>query len=230
MKKWLAATLILILSTSGAMAQTGFEGRPITNNLMMPTGYTLNRGEFMIGLGTVGFGVSDNVQVGTNLLLFLFQVYNVNVKVSLLKNDQSAFAIGLDVGSFNLSVFDEDETSFTSISPFAVYTTNMGENTKLHIGGQYSSFSGDEDIEDAEVESSSSGTSVFVGIENSFSNKTKFLAEGGYDITFEGFRFGGGVLFGWEKFRLKLGVNYFKPKDSEGFTFPVIGLWWRFAG
>jgi hypothetical protein len=36
------------------------------------------------------------------------------------------------------------------------------------------------------------------------------------------------VLFGWTKFRLKLGISYFDAGD--GFTFPLIGLWWRFQG
>ncbi len=101
----------------------------------------------------------------------------------------------------------------------------------MHLQAQYSYFSGESDIEDAEAKSTSAGTSVSAGLEYSFSQKTKFLAEGGYDVTFEGFRLGGGVLFGWEKFRLKLGVGYYNPEGvNEGFTLPVIGLWWRFVG
>ena len=88
-----------------------------------------------------------------------------------------------------------------------------------------------KDIEDYEPEESSSGTEVLGGIEYSISHKTRLLAEGGYDLTFEGMRLGGAVLFGWEKFRLKLGVSYFEPKNTPGgFTLPIIGLWWRFNG
>jgi hypothetical protein len=229
MKKLISMGIIFILLTPNLFAEVGFKGRPITNNLMMPTGYTLNRGEFIVGIGPVGFGITDNVQVGTNILLFLFQVYNVNLKVNFVKTESQAFAVGLDLNNFNLDVFEE-ETGFTSVSPYASFSTRVGTNTLLHLGGSYSVFTSDKDIEDAKVESSSSGTSLYTGLEYSFSHKTKFLAEGGYDITFEGFRVGGGVLFGWTKFRLKLGVNYFKPKDVSVFTFPVIGLWWRFEG
>lgn len=233
MKRFFIIGLLLIFLTSSSIAEVGFKGRPITNNVMRPTGYTLNRGEFIVGLGSIGFGITDNVQVGTNLLLFLFQVYNANLKVSLINTESSAFALGISVNSFNLDV-GADEIGFTSLSPYAVYTTKMGESTNLHLGGQYSTFSGEADIDDAEASETSSGTSLFAGVEYSFSHKTKFLAEGGYDLTFEGFRIGGAVLFGWENFRLKLGVNYFSVTDGNndriGFTFPVIGLWWRFEG
>jgi len=50
-------------------------------------------------------------------------------------------------------------------------------------------------------------------------------------MTFDGFRVGGGVLFGWDTFRIKLGVKYYNPEgEAKNFTFPVIGLWWRFTG
>ncbi len=40
---------LLLVFTSSAFSQEGFEGRPITDNVWMPTGYTLNKGEFKIG-------------------------------------------------------------------------------------------------------------------------------------------------------------------------------------
>jgi len=69
------------------------------------------------------------------------------------------------------------------------------------------------------------------GIEYSISHKTRLLAETGYDLTYRGMRLGGAVLFGWENFRLKLGVSYFAPENSnQSYTLPIIGLWWRFKG
>ncbi len=230
MKKFLAVGLVFLVSVSSAFAEEGFEGRPITNNVWQPTGYTLNKREFMIGLGSIGFGITDNVQVGTNVLLFLFQYYNANAKISVVKTPTHAVAGGIGFGHFNLDVFDV-EASFTSVSPYLAYSQNLGGNTNLHLGGRYSYFSSDSDIEDADAEETSEGTSVLGGLEYSLSQKTKFLGEAGYDITFEGFRLGGAVLFGWEKFRLKLGVGYYHPEGVDGgFTLPVIGLWWRFIG
>ena len=175
--------------------KVGFEGRPIINNLWMPTGYTLNKGEFIVGIGPIGFGISDKVQVGTNLLLYIVQYYNANIKVNLAETPTLGCAVGLDFGYFNLDVFDS-ETSFTSYSPYVALTNNVGPSTNLHLGGRYSFFEANVEVEDAEVEATTSGSSISGGIEYGLSQKTKFLGEVGYDFTFEGMRFGGGVLFG----------------------------------
>jgi hypothetical protein len=226
---FLSIAIVAVACFAQEEEKVGFEGRPIINNLWMPTGYTLNKGEFIVGIGPIGFGISDKVQVGTNLLLYIVQYYNANVKVSLAETSNMAFAAGLDVGHFNLDVFDS-ETSFTSYSPYVALTNNIGPSTNLHFEGSYSHFEADVDVEDADVEATTSGTSLSGGIEYSLSYKTKFLGEVGYDFTFEGMRFGGGVLFGWQKLRIKLGIQYYNPKDSDGFTWPILGIWWRFMG
>jgi hypothetical protein len=228
MKKMCVVGLLVVMSATCAFAEVGFKNRPIINNVMMPTGYTVHKNEFIVGLGSIGYGVGENFQLGTNVLYFLFQVYNANLKISLTKSNSSAFAIGVEFFNFSLTVFDES-ASFTVISPTIAYTTKIGAKTNLHLAGQYSLYTSDYDIDEAEdLTSGVSGTSVALGIEQSLSNKTKFLAEGGYDIDFEGMRIGGAFLWGWKTFRLKLGVNYFKPKNWGAYTWPVIGLWWRF--
>jgi hypothetical protein len=225
----------LSLISVPALAQSGFEGRPITNNLFAPTGYTLHRGEFAVGIGPVAFGITENIQAETNVLLWAFQVYNAGLKMALKKHDDSAFALGFGVASLKLDLIDVDgddnEVSFFGIGPFASYSTRMGPSTMVHVGGRYTYFSAeddDTDLDDVDATSSASGTSVFGGIEYSMSDRTKFVADGGYDFDFEGGRIGGGVIFGWTTFRLKLGVSYYSAGD--GFVFPNIGLWWRFKG
>jgi hypothetical protein len=105
----------------------------------------------------------------------------------------------------------------------------MGQKTRLHFSANYTNFSGSSNINDAEnLNTSISGTSIAAGVEHSLSNKTKFLGDVGYDLEFKGVRVGGGVLFGWETFRLKLGIQYFAPKGYSGYVFPYVGLWWRF--
>jgi len=229
MKKTFIICSIIIFLYASTFAKEGFEARPITNNISMPTGYTVNKGEFLLGLGPIGFGISDRVQVGTNILLFFLQDYNANLKVSLLKSESKALAAGVKFHRFDLEVSGTD-SGFTSFSPFAAFSTKLSRDTALHLGGQYTYFSGEEDIEDAVASITSTGTSMYMGIEHSFSNRTKFLAETGYDFTFSGFRLGGAVLFGWKKFRLKLGVNYFNPENTGGYIWPVVGLYWRFDG
>ena len=217
------------IMTTASLAEEGFRNRPITNNLSMPTGYTLHANEFTVGLGTVNYGIAENFQAGTNVLLFLFQIYNANVKYSFYKKSTGAVAAGLDFARFDLPAWDKDtQITFTSISPFLAYSRSIGNKTTLHASGQYSFYSSDADIEDAKAEAQTTGTSFSLGLENNLSVRTKYLVEGGYDLTFKGLRAGGGFLWGWEKFRLKVGVAYFKPEKLDGFTFPYIGLWWRF--
>lgn len=225
-KTWVIGIMIIFIIATSSFAQVGFKGRPITNNITMPTGYSLNRGEILVGLGPVGFGITNNIQISTNILYYLFQVYNANLKISFIKSSAMGFAIGAKWTSFNLDVFGA-ETGFTTISPYAVFSPNLGESLTLHIGGQYSIITSDAKIEDAEYTATTEGTSFFVGLDYSVSNKTKFLAEGGYDLTLEGYRVGGAILLGWKAFRLKLGVNYLGVGDG-GFTLPIIGLYWRF--
>ena len=231
-KTYYIISLLLILCSTGFAGKNGFEGRPITDNIWMPTGNTLNRAEFDVGLGPVGVGFNDNVQISTNILLFLFQVYNANLKITMIKSENLAIATGLEYSYFNLSALtDGQEEDFRGISPYLALSAKISENTTLHLAGKYSYFSANEDLENFQPTSTSSGTQIMGGLDYSLSYRTKLLMEGGYDITFEGMRVGGAVLFGWETFRLKLGVSYYQPRDvPEGFALPIIGLWWRFDG
>jgi len=210
------------------IAETGFQNRPIINNLGMNTGHTLNKGEFIIGIGPIGYGISDKVQVGSNVLLFLFANYNVGIKTCLFENNNNAFALGVDLAQF-YTTSKGRTNAFVSRSPYISYTTRIGEATNLHLGGRFSFITNDDKLDDSQKKAMALGTSLAAGIDYSSSNKTKFLAELGYDFTFERYRLGGGVLWGWKTFRLKLGLNYFSAKDKDnGYIFPVLGLWWRF--
>jgi len=230
MKTLFVVGFALLLLTSSVFAEGNFKGRPITNNIDMPTGNTLNKGEFIVGLGPIAFGVTKNLQIGTNILPYLVQYHNVNVKVNLVKSPNMALATGVDFGRFDLDVVDID-TNFTSLSPFVALSTRVSDATTLHFAGRYSHFSDEDEIDDAIPDGTSTGTSVSAGVDYSLSNRTKFLAEAGYDATFNGVRMGGAVLYAWRRFRLKLGVNYYDPENAEAsFTLPIVGLWWRFKG
>ena len=221
---------LTLVACSPALASEGFVGRPITTNAFGPTGYTLHKDEFSIGLGPIAYGITENVEVGTNLILWAFQVYNADLKVAISKTDNGAFGVGLKVYnlSLNLRGDDDDEFNFLALAPYVSLSHRIGANTMGHVGGQFAHFEaeGDNDIDDAEASGSTTGTSFFAGLEHTRSDRTKFLVDAGYDTTFEGARVSGAVLFGWTRFRLKLGLSYFTAGD--GFTFPLVGLWWRF--
>jgi hypothetical protein len=232
MKSVVVPVVIVLLIAGGAAAQEGFAGRPITSNAFGQTGYTLHKNEFTVGLGPLAFGLAENFQLETNLLLWAFQVYNIDAKASLFKTDDRALAVGLSAYRLALDLADSDREKdfiFTAIAPYASLSTRLSRSTMGHIGGQYADFRAEDrgiDIDDVKATGSASGTSFFAGIEHSMSNRTKALLDCGYDTTFDGARISGAFLFGWQRFRLKLGLSYFTA--GNGFTFPLVGLWWRF--
>jgi hypothetical protein len=208
--------------------ETGFEGRPIVNSVGLPTGYTLDKREVILGLGNVVLGVTDRFQLSTNVLLYLVQLYNGALKYRIHKSETFNLAAGLEFNYLNIEASDE-QLKFSSISPFVVASIKASERLNIHLLGRLSEFSSKGDMEDVELEGYLSGTTLMAGLEYSLSRRMKFLAEAGYDATFNGFHLGSAVLFGWDTFRLKLGVNYFRPEHYHpGVTLPVIGLWWRF--
>jgi len=229
MKKLFIGFLALFILATGAQAKEGFKDRPITSNVWMQTGYTLNSGEFKIGLGPIAYGITDNVQLETNLLLFILQIYNASAKVSILKDKENALAVGATYMHFNMNSLlgGDNKLSFDAIQPFVTYTMCVNEKFNAHIGGTYSYFASDTDIEDVETSSNITGTTVSAGLEYSLSNKTKLVGDLAYDVTFSGLRPGAAVLFGWETFRLKLGLGYYSL-EKDSYILPVIDLWWRF--
>ncbi|HEX9902378.1 MAG TPA: hypothetical protein VGB72_05905 [Acidobacteriota bacterium] len=229
MKKILMGIMTCALFTATLMAESGFRGRSPLNNVSMPTGFTLSQGEFLIGLGPVGYGFSDRFQFSTNILLYLVQVYNGDLRYGLLKSDSLNAAAGV---KFNYLSLDESQqqTGFLSYSPYFAVSSKVSERLTLHLSGQWSSFSSEVDIEADSVREHLQGTSLAMGLTYSLSGRTKMLAEAGYDATFRGPRLAGAVLFGWETFRLKLGVTWIRLEGGCDFTLPVIGLWWRFKG
>jgi len=212
-------------------SKRGFKNRDILNVMSMPTAYTLNKNEFILGIGPIYYGITDRVQIGTNLLLFIVQDRNVRVKTNLYKASNLAFAAGVNYDYFAMNVFGSD-IDFSFLSPYAAVSLTTSEKMTLHFSGQYSTYWSDvdSDIEDADSEWYSQGTSGAIGFDISASHRTKFIGEFAYDSTFEGTRMGGAVLFGWEKFRLKLGLNMYNYVNLHDVIMPSISLWWRFSG
>jgi opacity protein-like surface antigen len=229
MKKILMVILICALCAAPGLAESGFRSRSPLNNVTMPTGFTLNQGEFIVGLGPVGYGFSERFQFSTNILLYLFQVYNADLKYRLFKSDSLNVAAGIKFDYLSLNT-SYDQTGFLSASLYLALSSRVNDRLTLHLSGQSSTFSSDVDITEDALREHLRGTSLMAGLDYSVSSRTKMLAEAGYDATFRGPRLGGAVLFGWETFRLKLGVTWIRLEDGGSFALPVIGLWWRFKG
>ena len=212
-------------------SKRGFKDRNILNVMGMPTAYALKKNEFIIGSGSVYYGISDHLQVGTNLLLFLLQDRNVQIKTNLYKTSKYAFATGLRFDHFALKTFGSD-TNYSFLSPYGAFSLSTSEKLKLHLSGQHSMGwnSKDADINNAEADWFAQGSSASVGMEISVSHRTKFVSEFAYDFTYEGTRAGGAILWGWEKLRLKVGLNSYSYESIDGIILPSFNIWWRFDG
>jgi hypothetical protein len=208
------------------------KSKPITNNIWMSTAYTLNQNEFAIGIGPVNIGLTDRIQFGSNILMFLFQNYNANFKMNVYQTSKMAVATGLELNRYNLSVLKMDqEFRYNTVTPFLVISTMTGEYTNLHVSGRFDIFGTDEYADRMRIGISTDQLMLMAGIEQIVSRRTRFLFESGYLVGDPGIQMSVGVLLSWTYFRLKLGVGYYNSKgERNGFTLPVIGLWWRFNG
>ena len=208
--------------------ETGFEGRPIVNNVGIPTGHTLGQREIILGLGNVSLGLTNRFQISTNVFLYLLQIYNGAIKYGIYKSESFNLSAGLEFNYLNIDT-SEDKLEMSSLSPYLAASYKASERWNIHVMGRLSKFAGMAEIKEVELKGYLSGTTLMAGVEYSVSRRMKLLAEAGYDASFKSFHLSSAVLFGWSTFRLKLGVSYFRPETYHpGVTLPVIGLWWRF--
>lgn len=212
-------------------SRRGFKDRDILNVMGMPTAFALKKNEFIIGLGSVYYGISDHLQVGTNLLFFLLQDRNVQIKTNFYKTSKYSVATGLRFDHFALKTFGSD-MNYSFLSPYGAVSLSTSENVNLHFSGQYAMYWNSEnaDIKDAEPIWFVQGSYTAIGMEISASHRTKFVGEFAYDYTYEGTRVGGAILWGWEKLRLKVGLNSYLYENDYTIIVPSFNIWWRFDG
>lgn len=218
-KNFFINAILIILISSSILAEEIFKGRPITNLLSMPTGYTLQGGEFKLGIGPIEYGLTDRLQVGTDILLSsIGKQYNAMVKMTLSESMNMSLSTGIRL----------DYHKDIMISPLLSYSKIISSKLNVHFAGQVSISTGKEEDDKEEIKSTFKGTSIYTGMDYNLSNITKLLSDVGYDFNYKGIRLGGGVLFGWKEFRLMFGLTYYKsPTVHTGYTYPL-GLWFRF--
>jgi hypothetical protein len=203
-----------------------FEGRPLVENAFTPTGYTFNGGEVSLGVGPLGVGLHDHVHMETNLFLWALQVYNGQLKVALLKRDGGALALGI-AARHAAHLNEDDDTTSRWVRPYLSVSCRIGARTLLH-GGAHLVFSDSGNASERAQPVERIERGLFGGIQFGPSTRTKLLADIGHDPNLGGVRVGGAALFGWETFRLKLGLSYLV--GEEELMVPIIGVRWRFQG
>ncbi len=210
-------TAVIVVSAFGIID----EDHRLTDAHSIPTAYTLNEGEVLLGIGPLAYGITDNFQIGTNLLADIFGVFNANLKYNLL--DKPGFGLA---GGAGWAYFKLGDDSFNSINLSANASFPLSEAFKIHLGANYAIIP-NFNIDSTEVTGSAAyGTSVPVNIEVNLSKHSAILAGAGYDLSFEAFSVGASYLHSWEKFNLQLGAHY-SAGDGWDYVMPVLGLWWR---
>lgn len=191
---------------------------------LLQSPYTLPSGKLIYGT-TVALGVTDFLQVSTDLFSDLFRIYNASLKASLV--DEPDYAISLSLGWKSYRLQDISTTnpnlSVSSISPGAVLAIKMEERMAVFVGGR-------ADFKSVSFNSQAVQTSGWVQgalIETDFSwaygnpkqqNNFNAIASGiSYDFTYQ--LWGFGMSHHWPGFQL--GFHYY-PEASRNPVLPIL--------
>lgn len=134
--RWLvAAVIVCVVGSSGARAAT-FENPILGYTHLLPSPYTLPAGKIVLGTD-VAFGITDFLQIGTSALYDILQVYNANVRISVLDFPGFSFALTGGIESYNLQNIDSSNPSVqvTSYLPGAVAGVALTRDFGLLVGG-----------------------------------------------------------------------------------------------
>lgn len=221
MRKTIIMILVVLFCAISAYSIIDDEHRLIQAHTI-PTAYTLNEDEFQVGIGPVYYGITEDFQVGTNMLSNILGVFNADAKYNFL--DKPGLGLAGGAGWMYFKIADDSYNALLlSLNASFVLKSNL----KLHTGGTVAlipDFDLDEDT--TYTGGAASGTMVPVELEYNLSEHSAILAGAGYDLSFGAFSAGASYLHSWEKFNLKVGAHY-TAGDGWDYITPIIGLWWR---
>jgi hypothetical protein len=190
---------------------------------LLPSPFTLPAGR--VALGTdVAIGITDFLQVGTNLLGNFAQIYNANAKVSLL--DFPDFAAGLNLGwqSYNAHDLDPNDPSVqvTSWLPGAVAGVAIIPMLAVFGGINFNISSVDAGASTSTTSGYLRGTRLESDIAWAYNPHKKSIgnvvaAGVSYDTTYD--LFGVGLSHYWKGFHV--GLHYYPGADRNKFL-PIL--------
>ena len=190
---------------------------------LLPSPFTLPAGRVSLGT-SVAFGVTDFLQVGTDLLRDLYQVYNLNTKLAVL--DFPEFAAGLSLGYetynyHNINASNPD-MSVTSWQPGGVVAFEALPDVAVFFGGNLNFSSYQLVTEGIETSGYVRGAGLESDLSWAYNPKKKSLGNvlsGGvtYDLTYKIAGFG--VSHHWSGFQI--GIHYY-PNASQYRVQPIL--------
>jgi hypothetical protein len=183
---------------------------------LLPSPLTLPAGRLVLGT-EVAYGVFDSVQIGTGLLLDLYQTYNANLKINLVNLPALSIAAFASVESYNYHNYDASNPDLRVLSwrPGLVAGYELASDFAAFIGGNLN-------FSRQTLVTSGATTSGYVrGAEAEYDLAWAYLhgkhgisnvLSGGasYDFTYKIYGFG--LSHSWRGFRI--GAHYYPNADK----------------
>lgn len=193
---------------------------------LLPSPFTLPAGKFFIG-SSAGIGITDFLQIETNVIADIYEIYNARAKLSLL--DFPGFAFGVYLGYQNVNLHDLANSNpslrFNSWMPGGTLGIEILPNVAWFIGGNL--FYTSTDLPSASTIQSSGflqGSQIETDLSwayNPHQNRIGNVLSAGftYNTTFE--FYGVGVSHHWRGFQL--GIHYY-PNASNLRVLPIASV------
>lgn len=229
--------LLVLVSIGAPPLSAGFSPNKYVGGLVqMPTAYTTNRGEWQLGIGPVTYGITDHIEIGTDIGTFLFGGFMLGAKVNVFRETRRMpCAVGVSAGYLSKLFtvpFLNDSTDHgqyasagVTLSRWLAFSDTTAKGRMgLHANCNYN-------YTLSEPESTlfkRAGFNLGVGFDVFITTHTRLIIEGLTNLGDFSPRGLIGVHWAWQNFNLKLGVG-----STGGVRIPVyptLGLFWRFGG
>jgi hypothetical protein len=190
---------------------------------LLPSPYTLPAGRFILST-ELAFGVTDFLQVGTNVVSDLYKIFNANVKIGLLDYDVFALALTGAWQTFNYRDFSSvaPDVRVTSWMPGVVMSYAVAPKVSASLGANLN-ISNHSHIDGTPISGYLHGAVVEADMAWAYYTSKKGLTNalaGGVSYDFSYKLLGIGVSHYFKSF--KLGVHYYPGADTNKFL-PIIG-------
>lgn len=128
-----------VLRAPGPLAHASAVANPLLGRThMLPSPFTLRAGRLAYGT-ELAIGVTDFLQVGTNIFRDFFRIFNANAKASLIDTQYFALAATFGFETYNYRNFSgtNPDLRVTSYLPGAVASVALADPLALMVGGTY---------------------------------------------------------------------------------------------
>lgn len=107
------------------------------------TSYTLPKGKWMVGTFALGYGISNNITLGTSPWLLIF--YNMpNLLLRTKKEISSSSAVGLHVGYMKTAEYLRNEYSMELLYGNLIYSFVVNKRLRTHFQANLMNFMAEE--------------------------------------------------------------------------------------